>query len=53
MRTHPRRVSYFPLRSGWFGFVRGFGFEALGSDGRVCWFCSVRIFVAVVLVKPG
>ncbi len=26
VRSHPGRVSYFPLRSGWFGFVRGFGF---------------------------
>ena len=34
MRSHPGRVSYFLLRSGWFGFVRRFGF-VLGRCGTL------------------
>jgi hypothetical protein len=47
-RTHPGRVSYGTLRSGWFGFVRKFGFGDLSpQSGRSCLTMLVWSMVSV------
>ncbi len=53
VRSHPGRVSYFPLRSGWFGFVRGFGFVWGGCGSLVDWGCATMVGVAGVCGRAG
>ena len=53
MRSRPGRVSYFPQRSGWFGFVRGLGlfWGGCGSSGDGG--CATTVGVAGVFGRAG